>query len=92
MLGRSPHHPAPENVPSDKSRPHRVPNRLDGLLRRLWKCLARRADLRFFSQPVGFPMKHQRPVDRGLGLKLAAQSHPMPVIVIERVDRAPTEN
>ena len=31
-------------------------------------------------------------VDKQLGLKLAEQKHPMPVIVIDHVDRTPTEN
>jgi uncharacterized protein (TIGR03435 family) len=31
-------------------------------------------------------------VDRQLGLKLAAQKHPMPVIVIDHVERTPTAN
>jgi uncharacterized protein (TIGR03435 family) len=31
-------------------------------------------------------------VDKYLGLKLAAQKHPMPVIVIDRVERTPTDN
>ena len=31
-------------------------------------------------------------VDKQLGLKLAAQKHPMPSIVIEHVERTPTEN
>jgi uncharacterized protein (TIGR03435 family) len=31
-------------------------------------------------------------VDRQLGLKLATQKHPMPVIVIDHMERAPTEN
>jgi uncharacterized protein (TIGR03435 family) len=31
-------------------------------------------------------------VDKQLGLKLAAQKHPMPVVVIDSVDRRPTEN
>jgi uncharacterized protein (TIGR03435 family) len=31
-------------------------------------------------------------VDRQLGLKLSTQKHPMPVIVIDRMNRTPTEN
>jgi uncharacterized protein (TIGR03435 family) len=31
-------------------------------------------------------------VDRQLGLKLAAQKYPMSVVVIDHVDRTPTEN
>jgi uncharacterized protein (TIGR03435 family) len=31
-------------------------------------------------------------VDKQLGLKLATQKHPMPVVVIDHVDRKPTEN
>jgi len=31
-------------------------------------------------------------IDKQLGLKLAPQKHPMPVLVIDHVDRAPTEN
>jgi uncharacterized protein (TIGR03435 family) len=31
-------------------------------------------------------------VDKQLGLKLAAQKHPMPVLVIDHVERTPTEN
>jgi uncharacterized protein (TIGR03435 family) len=31
-------------------------------------------------------------VDRQLGLKLAAQKHPMPVIVVDHADRTPAEN
>jgi len=31
-------------------------------------------------------------LDRQLGLKLATQKHPMPVIVIDHIDRTPTEN
>jgi uncharacterized protein (TIGR03435 family) len=31
-------------------------------------------------------------VDKQLGLKLAAQKHPMPVLVIDHVERMPTEN
>ncbi len=42
------------------------------------------------DRPVGFTIFEA--VERALGLKLAAQKHPMPVIVIDSVDRAPTEN
>jgi uncharacterized protein (TIGR03435 family) len=31
-------------------------------------------------------------IDKQLGLKLSPQKHPMPVLVIDHVDRAPTEN
>ena len=31
-------------------------------------------------------------VDRQLGLKLATQKYPMPVVVVDHVDRSPTEN
>lgn len=31
-------------------------------------------------------------VDKQLGLKLAAQKHPMPVVVIDHIERTPTEN
>lgn len=31
-------------------------------------------------------------VEKQLGLKLAAQKHPMPVIVIDQLDRKPAEN
>jgi uncharacterized protein (TIGR03435 family) len=31
-------------------------------------------------------------VDRQLGLKLSVQKHPMPVVVVDHVDRKPTEN
>ena len=31
-------------------------------------------------------------VDKQLGLKLAAQKHPMPSIVIDHLERTPTEN
>jgi uncharacterized protein (TIGR03435 family) len=31
-------------------------------------------------------------LDRQLGLKLAAQKHPMPVVVVDHIDRKPTEN
>jgi uncharacterized protein (TIGR03435 family) len=31
-------------------------------------------------------------VDKQLGLKLATQKHPMPVLIIDHVDRKPTEN
>jgi uncharacterized protein (TIGR03435 family) len=31
-------------------------------------------------------------IDKQLGLKLASEKHPMPVIVIDHVDRTPTEN
>lgn len=31
-------------------------------------------------------------VDKQLGLKLAAQKHPLPVVVIDHMDRTPTEN
>ena len=32
------------------------------------------------------------PVERQLGLKLTAQKHPMPVVVIDHINRTPTEN
>lgn len=31
-------------------------------------------------------------LDRQLGLKLATQKHPMPVVIIDHIDRTPTEN
>jgi uncharacterized protein (TIGR03435 family) len=31
-------------------------------------------------------------VDKQLGLRLTLQKHPMPVILIDRVERTPTEN
>jgi len=48
----------------------------------------------------GQPVASDRPVgltafeaiDKQLGLKLSAQKHPMPVIVIDHIDRKPTEN
>jgi uncharacterized protein (TIGR03435 family) len=40
--------------------------------------------------PVGLTIFEA--VDRALGLKLAAQKHSMPVVVIDRVERTPTEN
>jgi uncharacterized protein (TIGR03435 family) len=42
------------------------------------------------DRPVGFTIFEA--VERALGLKLSAQKHPMSVIVIDSVDRAPTEN
>jgi len=42
------------------------------------------------DRPVGFTIFEA--VERNLGLKLAAQKHPMPVIVIDHVERTPTEN
>jgi uncharacterized protein (TIGR03435 family) len=48
----------------------------------------------------GIPVASDRPVgltifeavDRQFGLKLAPQKHPMPVVVIDHMDRTPTEN
>jgi uncharacterized protein (TIGR03435 family) len=31
-------------------------------------------------------------VDRQLGLKLRLQKHPMPVLIVDHIDRQPTEN
>ncbi len=42
------------------------------------------------DRPVGYTVFEA--VDRQLGLKLAAQKHPMQIVVIDRVERAPTEN
>jgi uncharacterized protein (TIGR03435 family) len=42
------------------------------------------------DQPVGFTIFEA--VDRQLGLKLASQKHPMPVLVIDRIERKPVEN
>jgi uncharacterized protein (TIGR03435 family) len=42
------------------------------------------------DRPVGYTLFEA--VERQLGLKLAAQKHPMPVIVVDHCDRTPTEN
>jgi uncharacterized protein (TIGR03435 family) len=42
------------------------------------------------DRPAGFTFFEA--VDRQLGLKLTAQKHPMPVVVIDHIDRTPTEN
>jgi uncharacterized protein (TIGR03435 family) len=42
------------------------------------------------DRPVGLTIFET--VERNLGLKLASQKHPMPVIVIDKIDRTPTEN
>jgi uncharacterized protein (TIGR03435 family) len=53
------------------------------------------------GQPVGAAPVASEPstgltifesVDKQLGLKLAAQKHPMPVVVVDHVERTPTEN
>jgi uncharacterized protein (TIGR03435 family) len=42
------------------------------------------------DRPVGFTIFEA--VDRQLGLKLASQKHPMPVLVIDHIERKPAEN
>ncbi|HKE24163.1 MAG TPA: TIGR03435 family protein [Bryobacteraceae bacterium] len=42
------------------------------------------------DRPVGLTLFEA--IDKQLGLKLATGKHPMPIIVIDHVDRAPTEN
>jgi uncharacterized protein (TIGR03435 family) len=42
------------------------------------------------DRSVGFSLFEA--IDKQLGLKLASEKHPMPVIVIDHVDRTPTEN
>jgi uncharacterized protein (TIGR03435 family) len=31
-------------------------------------------------------------IDRQLGLKLSLRKHPMPILIVDRIDRQPTEN
>jgi uncharacterized protein (TIGR03435 family) len=42
------------------------------------------------DRPVGLTLFEA--IDKQLGLKLASEKHPMPVIVVDHVDRTPTEN
>jgi uncharacterized protein (TIGR03435 family) len=42
------------------------------------------------DRPVGFTIFEA--VDRQLGLKLTSQKHPMPVVVIDHIERKPAEN
>jgi uncharacterized protein (TIGR03435 family) len=42
------------------------------------------------DRPVGLTVFEA--IDKQLGLKLATQKHPMPVVIIDHVDRKPTEN
>jgi uncharacterized protein (TIGR03435 family) len=42
------------------------------------------------DRPVGYTVFEA--IDRQLGLKLSAQKHPMPVVVVDHAERTPTEN
>jgi uncharacterized protein (TIGR03435 family) len=42
------------------------------------------------DRPVGYTIFEA--IDRQLGLKLSAQKHPMPVVVVDHAERTPTEN